>query len=134
MFGIIRNSSIAKAYGRTFAASVERVGGVALIRLRGRISIDGGDLDVRNLVLDTLSRGERHILINLKGVSLIDYSGIRELVTAYFTAKKQGATIRLCSLSVKVLTLFQMVELFRLFDVHAGEDDGLAAFAMKAAA
>jgi anti-sigma B factor antagonist len=134
MLGIFRNSSIAKASGRTFTASVEKVDGVALIRLKGRVSTDGGDLELRSLVLDALRRGERQILINLMGVSLIDYSGVRELVTAYFAAKKQGATIRLCSLSEKVLSLFQMVEILRVFDVHAADEDGLAAFDAKAAA
>jgi anti-sigma B factor antagonist len=134
MLGIIRNSSIAKANGRSFAASVERVDGVALMRLKGRVSTDGGDLALRSLVFEALRSGERHILIDLKSVSLIDYSGVRELVSAYFAAIKWGATIRLCSLSEKVLTLFQMVELLRVFDVRTGEEEGLAAFVTKAAA
>jgi anti-sigma B factor antagonist len=112
MFNVLRNSSIAKASGRAFAASVESVDGVTRIRLKGRVSRDGGDVELRNLVLDALHRGARHILINLKGVSLIDYSGVRELVSAYFAAKKQGAVIRLFFLSEKALSLFQMAELF----------------------
>jgi hypothetical protein len=68
MFNFIRNSSIAKASGRDFAASIERVDDVSVIRPKGRVSRDGGDLELRGLVLDLLRRGEQSILIDLEGV------------------------------------------------------------------
>ena len=134
MFNILRNSSIAKANGRAFAASVESVDGVALIRLKGRLSADGGDLELRGLVRDALGRGERQILIDLENVCLIDYSGVRELVSAYFAARKSGAIIRLRSLSEKVLSFFQMVEILRVYAASASESAALPVFDSKEAA
>jgi anti-sigma B factor antagonist len=126
MLDIVLGNCFAKS--RVLNASVQRVGDVVLIRPKGRVSTDGGDAALRNLVLQTLNRGDRRILLNLKAVSLIDYSGIAELVAAAGAAKKRGAVVRLCCLSVKACSLFQRVQLLEVFDVREDEEDGLGAF------
>jgi anti-anti-sigma factor len=127
MFSFIRNSSIAKAFGLDSAASVKFVDDVAVIRLEGRVSRDGGDVKLASLVQDLLRRGEQRILIDLEKVSLIDCSGVRELVMACFAAKKQRARIQLRSLSENALSVLQMAELVSVFDVDRA-DVGRAAF------
>jgi anti-sigma B factor antagonist len=114
---------------RRLDPSVEKVGDVMVVRPKGRIAFDGGDIEIRDLVRAALDLGERRILINMSGVSYIDSSGIGELVAAFSAGRECGAPVRLCCLSPKVFSIFQMVALLKIFDVRESEEEGVAAFA-----
>jgi anti-sigma B factor antagonist len=127
-FGLVKIASALNILS-VLDASARRAGDVVVLRLNGRISkLSGGDLELRDLVIAALERGDRKLLLDLRGVPYIDSSGIGELVAASSAAKERGGAIRLCSLSPKVCSMFEMVALLEVFDVRENEKDGLAAF------
>src|SRR6201985_1234969 len=97
--------------------------------MSGRITLGEGSVQLRDAVRDLLSKGQKHILLNLGDVTYIDSSGIGELVSAFTTAKNQGGEVKLLGLTRKVHDLLQITKLYTVFDVYSEEAEALKAFA-----
>ena len=78
------------------------VDGVTVLDLSGRITLGEGSVQLRDAIRDLISKGQKGILLNLGDVNYIDSSGLGELVSAYTTAKNQGAALKLLSLLTTV--------------------------------
>ena len=63
-------------------SKVRNVGDIVFFDLDGKITIGAGDIQLRQLVEDTLAGGKNKIVINLKDVSHIDSSGIGLIIQA----------------------------------------------------
>ncbi len=104
------------------------VEGVPVLDLKGRITLGEGSVQIRDTIRDLVGKGHKSILLNLGDVNYIDSSGLGELVTAYTTAKNQGAELKLLNLSKKVHDLLQLTKLYTVFDVYNDETIAIAAF------
>ena len=72
--------------------STRQVDGVTVLDMSGRITLGEGSVQLRDAVRDLLSKGQKHILLNLGDVTYIDSSGIGELVSAFTTLQQQAVT------------------------------------------
>jgi anti-sigma B factor antagonist len=108
--------------------STRQVDGVTVLDMSGRITLGEGSVQLRDAVRDLLSKGQKHILLNLGDVTYIDSSGIGELVSAFTTAKNQGGELKLLNLTRKVHDLLQITKLYTVFDVKDDEASASAAF------
>ena len=108
--------------------STHQSGGIAVVGLRGRITLGEGTEALRDTVRDLLSKGQNRILLNLGEVNYIDSSGIGELVSAFTAAKKQGGEVKLLNLTKKVHDLLQITKLYTVFDVKDDEASAVASF------
>ena len=104
------------------------VDGVTVLDLNGRITLGEGSVQLRDAIRDLISKGQTRILLNLADVNYIDSSGLGELVSAYTTAKNQGATLKLLNLTKKVHDLLQLTKLYTVFDVTDDEAKAIASF------
>ena len=104
------------------------VDGVAVLDLNGRITLGEGSVQLRDAIREMISKGQTRILLNLADVNYIDSSGLGELVSAYTTAKNQGATLKLLKLTKKVHDLLQLTKLYTVFDVSDDEASAIASF------
>ena len=102
--------------------------GVTVLDLNGRITLGEGSVQLREAIRDLISKGQTRILLNLADVNYIDSSGLGELVSAYTTAKNQGATLKLLNLTKKVHDLLQLTKLYTVFDVSDDEASAIASF------
>lgn len=108
--------------------STRQVDGVTILDMSGRITLGEGSVQLRDAVRDLLSKGQKHILLNLGDVTYIDSSGIGELVSAFTTAKNQGGELKLLNLTRKVHDLLQITKLYTVFDVKDDEASAIASF------
>lgn len=104
------------------------VDGVTVLDLSGRITLGEGSVQLREAVRDLISKGSRNILLNMGDVSYIDSSGLGELVSAFTTAKNQGATVKLLNLTKKVKDVLQLTKLYTVFDTFDDEASCIASF------
>lgn len=104
------------------------VDGVTVVDLSGRITLGEGSVQLRDAIRELISKGQTRILLNLAEVSYIDSSGLGELVSAYTTAKNQGATLKLLKLTKKVHDLLQLTKLYTVFDISDDEASAIASF------
>lgn len=104
------------------------VDGVEIISLQGKITIGSGDFQLRELITKALNEGKQNILLDMRGVTALDSSGIGELVGAYTTATNRGGKLKLLHLPPKVTDLLQVTQLITVFEVYDDEPKALASF------
>jgi anti-sigma B factor antagonist len=109
-------------------ATSREIGNVTVIDMDGRITLGEGSALLRDLIHENLSKGQRHILLNLAGINYIDSSGLGELVSGYRLIKSEGGEVKLLNLNKKVTDLLQITKLYTVFDIHTQEDQALASF------
>ena len=109
-------------------STVRDVGNVRVLDLEGKITIGAGDVQLRQLVEECLAEGKTNILLNLKGVSHIDSSGIGEMVGCYTTVSRRGGAMKLFGLPPKINDLLQVTQLITVFDVFDNEAEALTTF------
>jgi len=108
--------------------STRNVDGVEIISLQGKITIGSGDSQLRDIIGDTLKQGKTKILLDMKGVTTIDSSGIGELVGSYTTATNRGGKLKLLHLPPKVTDLLQVTQLITVFEVYENEQEAIKSF------
>ena len=104
------------------------VDGVTVLDLGGRITLGEGSVQLREAIRELIGKGIKNILLNLGNVNYIDSSGLGELVSAFTTAKNQGAEVKLLSLTKKVHDLLQLTKLYVVFDIKDDEASAIASF------
>jgi anti-sigma B factor antagonist len=115
-------------------ATVRQVDSVTVVDVSGRITLGEGCSQLRELIRDQVSRGNKKVLLNLADVTYIDSSGIGELVSAYTAVSNQGGQLKLLSLTKKVHDLLQITKLYTVFDVHDDEAKAISSFEKAAGA
>jgi len=75
-----------------------------------------------------LEEGRRNILLNLKGVTHIDSTGLGELIASFNALKKRGGRVKLLHLTQRVLELLTITKLLTVFDVYENESEALNGF------
>jgi anti-sigma B factor antagonist len=105
-----------------------RNGQVAIIDLDGKLTLGEGSVSLRESVRALLSDGHKHILINLEDVGYMDSSGLGELVSAFATARRQDATLKLLKLTQRVQGLLQLTKLLTVFETFDTEEDAIRGF------
>ncbi len=112
----------------TMTIASRQVGGVAVLDLSGKITLGEGSVQIRDAIRGLIGKGQKSILLNLGNVNYIDSSGLGELVSAYTTAKNQGAALKLLKLTKKVHDLLQLTKLYTVFDIFGDEAVAIASF------
>jgi anti-sigma B factor antagonist len=110
------------------AIASREVDGVTVLDLSGRITLGEGSVQLRDAIRDLIGKGQRRILLDLGEVNYIDSSGLGELVSAYTSARNQGASVKLLKLTKKVHDLLQLTKLYTVFDIYDDEASAIASF------
>ena len=109
--------------------STRESGGVTILDLRGRSTIDGGESELLSNCLQKLvTDGKRRLLLNLAKLTQVDSSGVGVIVDTYVSLKRQDGDLKLlCPRGrvLEVLTLFRLVTTIPSFE---DEDQALASF------
>ena len=111
---------------------VRLVDSVTIMDVSGRITLGEGCTQLRELIREQLSKGNKNVLLNLGDVSYIDSSGIGELVSSYTAVSNQGGSLKLLNLTKKVQDLLQITKLYTVFDVHDDETKAISSFSTPA--
>ena len=98
-----------------------RIDGISVLDLEGKLRLGEGNVEFHNSIRSLVEKGRKNILVNLENVSLIDSSGLGELVAAYVAVTKSGGLIKLLHLSKRVRELMLMTKLLTIFDVYENE-------------
>jgi len=107
---------------------VEREEDVVILLLEGRLTIGDGDVKLRDEVQANLDAGEKHLLIDLRGVKAMDSSGLGELIRCKESADANGAKLKLLHVEEKVQQVFEMTRLIGVFEHFQDRIDGVASF------
>ena len=109
-------------------ATTKNVDGVEIIKIEGKVTIGSGDVQLRDVILATLDKGNSSILLDMGGVTTLDSSGIGELVGAYTTVTNRGGRLKLLHIPTKVSDLLSVTQLITVFEVYDEEAKAVASF------
>ncbi|OQX83358.1 MAG: hypothetical protein B6D63_06355 [Candidatus Latescibacteria bacterium 4484_7] len=104
-------------------------GGVMVIDLEGQI--DGGPTSqkIHDLIKESLEKGQRKFVLDMKGVSWLNSLGAGILIAAYASAKREGAALKLCSVSSRVEAVLKTCGLIpEVFEVYADKDEAMKSY------
>ncbi|MDQ1257375.1 MAG: anti-sigma factor antagonist, partial [Candidatus Hydrogenedentes bacterium] len=104
------------------------IGSATVLYLRGKITIGVGDVRLREAVHAVLDSGVHNIVLDLGGVTVIDSSGVGELVSSYTTVTNRGGRLALSSLPSNVLDILTITQLITVFDVYDTAEEAAASF------
>lgn len=113
--------------------TAREVDGVTVLDLIGPLILGDGTVELRDQIRGNLSKGQKLILLNLRGVPYIDSCGIGELVTSFTSVRKQGGELKLVNLEKKVHGLLQITKLHTVFEVYENEADAMQSFKKSSA-
>lgn len=108
--------------------SLHDVSGVTIVNVTGRLTLGQGSSCLRDTVRNLLDTGRKQILINLAGVSLIDSSGIGNLISSLTDVNRAGGRLKLLNLTRRVKDLLQITKLFDLFEVYVDVAEALRSY------
>ena len=101
--------------------SSRQIEDIAVLDIRGRITMGEGNVMLRELVREQIDNGTKKIILNLGEVQYIDSSGIGELVKVHTTTRNQGGQLKLVNLNKQIDELLQLTRLSTVFDIEADE-------------
>lgn len=100
-------------------------GDIYLLDVHGEIDLYSSTV-LREYVFNILKQHHPRVLIvELTDVSYIDSSGIATLVEGLQLAQKSATRFKLAGLSKRVLEVFELVRLERVFDIYPSEEEAL---------
>ncbi len=107
--------------------NVEEKNGISVFRMEGDIDINTSP-EVKKSLDQAISAKKDKIVINLGKVGYVDSSGLATLVEILKNLRGYGGKLKLTNLSPKVMGLFEITKLNKLFDIADGEENALNSF------
>ena len=96
-----------------------------VVDIAGKVTI-GYDAKMREAIADAREAGAQNILLNMKGVTRLDSSGIGELVAAHTSVESGGGRLLLVGLPAKVATVLQITNLLGILELYEDIDEAIA--------
>ena len=97
-----------------------------VVDIAGKVTI-GYDAKMRDAINEAREAGAQNILLNMRGVTRLDSSGIGELVAANSSITKDGGRLLLVGLPQKVATVLQVTNLLGILELYDDVDEAIAA-------
>jgi anti-sigma B factor antagonist len=107
---------------------VRHVGDVIIVDLDGRLVMGVGDELLRDVMNELVAEDWKKILLNLRRVSIIDSSGIGEVVSGWKLARRFGASVKLLRPAPQVARTLTLTQLLPLLEVFDDETEAVASF------
>lgn len=105
---------------------------VTILELTGEITLDDGDLKFGRRVDELLAKGQRHILVDLGGVTYIDSAGVGMMAAELKLVRAKGGAMKLVHLTSRSHRLLAMMKLLTVFESFDDEAAALRSFAWGA--
>ena len=106
----------------------KEIKGVTVVELEGNV-MGGPDASALNEFLHKLITEEKnHVVVDLKGVSFINSSGLGMLIGGLTTMRHSGGELKLARASKKVENLLEMTKLLKVFDLHKNVNNAITSF------
>ena len=110
-----------------FSATIRQAGHVSVVEVSGTLtSLESGALS--NSIAQLLKDGRKQILLNLRGLTYLDSSGVGDLVRTYMSVIKRGGEMKVVGLTDKVEEILKITQLYQVFQEFQDERSALQSF------
>lgn len=91
-----------------------------LLALEGDVDLSTSP-QLRKEILESVGAGRPSLIVDLKGVTYMDSSGLATLVEALQLTRKGGGGLALFGLNERIRRIFELARLTNVFDIHEDE-------------
>jgi anti-sigma B factor antagonist len=109
-----------------------RVGGVTVLKLKGRLVLEEGDVPLRERIDALIQEGRVDIILNLHDVNYIDSCGVGSVVAKFLSVRRRGGDLKLVSLSERCRHVLEITGLLPILAPLDSEDEALRRSSIKA--
>ena len=107
---------------------VRHVNDVIIVDLEGRLVMGVGDELLRDVMNEIVAEGWTKIVLNLRQVTIMDSSGIGEVVSSWKLAQRFGGGVKLLRPAPSVKRTLKLTQILPLLEVFEEEDEAIASF------
>jgi anti-sigma B factor antagonist len=97
------------------------------------VVVVGGEIDVytapklREQLIDLVNAGKYHLVVDMEGVEFLDSTGLGVLVGGLKRVRAHDGTLRLVCTQERILKIFRITGLTKVFPIHDTVDDAVSA-------
>jgi anti-sigma B factor antagonist len=102
--------------------------GIAILELKGRITVGAEASALREKVTSLIAAGERNLVLEMAGVDYIDSTGLGALVICVTTLRKNGGNVKLVAVNRRNIELLVMTKLATVFELFTDEQDAVNSY------
>jgi anti-sigma B factor antagonist len=106
----------------------QRRGDVTVVRLAAPSDVTARNATLFRERLDAALDGAQHAVLDLDRLDFLDSAGLAALVAAHRAISSRGGDLRLARPGTHVKTVFELVRLHRLFEIHDSVEGAAASF------
>jgi len=106
--------------------STRRDGDVIILDLEGRLVLGPATELLGNTLQDAIAKGARRLLLNMKGVTQLDTTGISTIVRGFVGLQRAGGKLGLFHVSERVRQILDLTRLLNVIPSFADEAEALA--------
>lgn len=104
------------------------VGGLTILDLSGRLTIDDGAQLLKDKVRSLAFQGRNQLIVNLGAVPYIDSGGLGQLVACYTTLAREGGRLTLVGVNKRNHDLLSITRLVTIFETYDSEKEAVASY------
>ena len=101
---------------------------VIIVDIEGRLVAGVGDELLREIINELLAEGWKKIVLNLKAVTILDSSGIGEVVAGWKLAHRFDAELKLLRPQPQVERTLKLAQILPLLEVYNDDEAAVASF------
>jgi anti-sigma B factor antagonist len=105
---------------------VKERNGWAVLSVQGEVDVYTAP-QFREQLIQLVDQGQRSILVDLEGVEFLDSTGLGVLVGGLKRVRAHDSSLRLVCSQERILKIFRITGLTKVFPIHASVDEALAA-------
>lgn len=98
--------------------------GVTVLALRGEVDVYTSP-QVKQEILDLLNDGNVKIVVDLSEVEYLDSTGLGVLIGGLKRARERDGDLKLICENTRILRIFEITGLTKIFDIHRQESEAL---------
>jgi anti-sigma B factor antagonist len=98
--------------------------GVAIIALSGEVDVYTSPR-VKQEIVDLLNGGTTKLIVDLSGVEYLDSTGLGVLIGGLKRARERDGDLKLLCDNPRILRIFEITGLTKIFDIHRTEAEAL---------
>ncbi len=99
------------------ALDVRKTESVSVVDVKGEIDVYTAP-KLREKLIELVSEGSYNVVVNLEGVDFLDSTGLGVLVGALKRVKAHDGTLALVCTQEKILKIFKITGLTKVFPIH----------------
>jgi anti-anti-sigma factor len=104
------------------------IGDVTIVDVGGRITVQEGVDQFRDVARELIRQGHVKIVLNLQHVPYIDSTALGEIIRTYTSVIRKGGSVKLLNVSTHVHQLFVITRLLTVFDLFDAESEAVKSF------